>query len=210
LHIHSLKLKKKALRIQKYCQSKGYEYLTRDLRRKKRNFFFITTNHMDRIREIKNMKFFRGKMQYSFKMKLNNFSTIISEMQYRSGSGKHSSTYNYIIALVETENQRPSFSISIQNRFMVFFKKDITFPNSPEFQDKYSIIGEDTEAIKEYFNETRIQQFLQKSTLDIFRINSFEIKENYILYSKQSSFNDDKTIDEFIKEVEKNIGIFEN
>ncbi|HAT71997.1 MAG TPA: hypothetical protein DCS63_04200 [Elusimicrobia bacterium] len=86
------------------------------------------------------------------------------DYRYTTGSGKHSSTHNFTLALIECSRcQVPDFDLKPEN-FMhkigeAIGFKDVDLPAFPLFSDKYRLTGSEEAALHMFFTPERAAWF---------------------------------------------------
>lgn len=86
---------------------------------------------------------------------------------YNVSSGKANAKYNQTILMLSNEElQLPHFSLKPENFFHKFGSllgmQDIDFDTHPEFSDQYLLKGEDEDAVREFFDEEKLNFFTQE------------------------------------------------
>lgn len=87
----------------------------------------------------------------------------VFDYKYVTGSGKHSQTHNFTLALIACGGQVPHFELKPENLMykigeMIGFK-DIDLPAFPVFSDKYRLTGPDETAVHMFFTPSRAAWF---------------------------------------------------
>lgn len=85
------------------------------------------------------------------------------DYKYVTGSGKHSQTHNFTLALIACRGQVPHFDLKPETLMykigeMIGFK-DIDLPAFPVFSDKYRLTGPDETAVHMFFTPSRAAWF---------------------------------------------------
>lgn len=85
------------------------------------------------------------------------------DYKYVTGSGKHSQTHNFTLALISCRGQVPHFDLKPETLMykiveMIGFK-DIDLPAFPVFSDKYRLTGPDETAVHMFFTPSRAAWF---------------------------------------------------
>lgn len=98
-------------------------------------------------------------------------SIMIFDYRYVTGSGKHSQTHNFTLALVSCRGQVPHFDLKPETLMykigeMIGFK-DIDLPAFPVFSDKYRLTGPDETAVHMFFTPARAAWFEQNLGLRV-------------------------------------------
>lgn len=93
------------------------------------------------------------------------------DYKYVTGSGKHSQTHNFTLALIPCRGQVPHFELKPETLMykigeMIGFK-DIDLPAFPVFSDKYRLTGPDETAVHMFFTPARAAWFEQNPGLRV-------------------------------------------
>lgn len=88
---------------------------------------------------------------------------MVFDYKYVTGSGKHSQTHNFTLALISCRGQVPHFDLKPETLMykigeMIGFK-DIDLPAFPVFSDKYRLTGPDETAVHMFFTPARAAWF---------------------------------------------------
>jgi len=88
------------------------------------------------------------------------------DYKYTTGGGKSSNTFNMTVALVDLEQELPSFVLQDENIFHkigeILGFKDIDFETHPSFSNNYRLKGDDEDAIRELFSTHILSHFESK------------------------------------------------
>lgn len=95
----------------------------------------------------------------------------VFDYRYVTGSGKHSQTHNFTMALIACRGQVPHFDLKPETLMykigeMIGFK-DIDLPAFPVFSDKYRLTGPDETAVHMFFTPSRAAWFEQNPGLRV-------------------------------------------